>query len=88
MKLLLFLLFVGLLIYLFFYEPSKKERERVRKQSPGPHQPRRLVRDPVCNLYLPEEDAIKLSWKGQTYYFCSEECKRKFIENERKGRVN
>ncbi len=88
MKLLLFLLLIGLLIYLFFYEPPKKEKGRKEQRRPDPHQPKRLVRDPVCNLYLPEEDAVKLNWKGQVYYFCSEECKRKFIENEGKGRVN
>lgn len=39
-------------------------------------------RDPVCNMELGEENAAGQSQhQGQTYYFCSEECKEKFDQN-------
>ena len=39
-----------------------------------------MVKDEVCNTYLPREDAIRLVYKGKEYFFCSEECKRKFLQ--------
>jgi uncharacterized protein len=43
-----------------------------------------LVEDPVCHTYCPKNEALMASMDGKSYYFCSEECKRKFIEM-RKG---
>lgn len=38
--------------------------------------------DPVCGMQIEEEDAAGRSeYKGKTYYFCAEDCKRKFGEN-------
>jgi hypothetical protein len=36
----------------------------------------RLVKDPVCGTYVPEQTALRANDK----FFCSEECRRKFIE--------
>jgi Cu+-exporting ATPase len=36
-------------------------------------------KDPVCKMDVqPEKAADKSQHKGQTYYFCSSECKREF----------
>lgn len=32
--------------------------------------------DPVCNMSTAGE--IAFDWKGRTYFFCSDHCKRKF----------
>ncbi len=40
----------------------------------------RMKRDPVCNLLVDEKVASTLKREGKTFYFCGEECKRKFIE--------
>ncbi len=38
--------------------------------------------DPVCNMEINEADAAATSqYNGQTYYFCSEGCKRQFDQN-------
>ena len=38
--------------------------------------------DPVCKMQVDEETAAGSSeYEGQTYYFCSEVCKRTFDEN-------
>ena len=38
-----------------------------------------MVRDPVCNMEINEEEAeCFLEYQEQTYYFCSEGCKREF----------
>ena len=35
--------------------------------------------DPVCGMHVdPKEAADKSSYQGQTYYFCSQECRQEF----------
>lgn len=43
-----------------------------------------MVKDLVCGMEVDEQKAIKLEEYGKTYFFCSEYCKNKFIENEKK----
>ncbi len=35
--------------------------------------------DPVCGMFVEKEDAIESTFEGQKYYFCSEECRRRFL---------
>ena len=37
-----------------------------------------MARDPVCNMSVDEKTAIKKVIKGRVYYFCSEDCAKKF----------
>ncbi|HET9480846.1 MAG TPA: hypothetical protein VFP98_03750 [Candidatus Polarisedimenticolia bacterium] len=39
----------------------------------------RMVRDRVCNTFLPREKALSLVSSGQTHYFCSEECRSRYL---------
>jgi alkyl hydroperoxide reductase subunit F len=39
-----------------------------------------MEKDPVCNMDVREEEAITFECDGITYYFCSEGCKEKFIQ--------
>jgi YHS domain-containing protein len=36
------------------------------------------VMDPQCGKPVDPDKAIRLSWEGKTYFFCSESCKAKF----------
>ena len=38
------------------------------------------VRDPVCGVYLPQDDAIVGTLDGKRHYFCSMACLEKFRE--------
>lgn len=39
-----------------------------------------MTHDPVCGLPVEaEEGAPSFEFRGETYYFCSQICKRKFI---------
>ncbi|MFQ6074960.1 MAG: alpha-glucan family phosphorylase [Candidatus Bathyarchaeia archaeon] len=43
-----------------------------------------LIRDPVCGMPLDKETAeFKAEVRRRTYYFCSEYCRRAFLEGER-----
>ncbi len=41
-----------------------------------------MVKDEVCNTYLPKEDALKEIAEGKEYFFCSKECRQKFLESK------
>lgn len=54
--------------------------------NPAPSQPRRpsvqaggeLKRDPVCGTFISTTTALQKKVGKEVYYFCSEECLRKF----------
>lgn len=39
-----------------------------------------MKKDPVCNMDVSEDGAIRAECDGQTYYFCSEGCREKFLK--------
>ena len=44
-----------------------------------------MARDPVCGMEVDEKKAVaRTSYKGRTYYFCAEACKRAFEKNPEK----
>ncbi len=47
-----------------------------------------MIKDPYCEAYFPKRNAVHLNFDGQDLYFCSAECKDKYItarsENESK----
>jgi YHS domain-containing protein len=49
---------------------------------------RKLVRDPVCGMHLAEGLAITQRQGGQMVYFCSEECREKFVGTPKKFAAN
>ncbi len=80
MSFLIFLIIVLYLFYLLFLKPSYKTKKTRREGSPSPGV-KRLVKDPVCGVYIQEDMAVKLYYKGQTYYFCSKECRDEFLKS-------
>ncbi len=80
----LFFLFLGgyilYLVYKFLTEPLNKEKEGKKSEVIKGD----LVKDPFCGIFLPKDHAIKLEYKGETFYFCSENCKTKFLEEKNK----
>jgi YHS domain-containing protein len=41
-----------------------------------------MVRDPVCDTYIPRREAVSRVIGGQEYFFCSETCAKKFLEEK------
>jgi YHS domain-containing protein len=41
--------------------------------------PNNMVKDPVCGMYMDSRLAVRLENRKQSYYFCSEECKDKYL---------
>ncbi len=39
-----------------------------------------MVRDRICNTFLPRAQALHLRRGGEDHFFCSETCRAKFLE--------
>ncbi len=71
MKYLLMVL-IGLLL-LRSLIPRKKLKRKEGRDRAEP-----LNKDPVCGIYVAESEAFSLRAGGETYYFCSKDCMRRF----------
>jgi len=38
-----------------------------------------MVKDPNCQTYIPRRDAVQAEQNGETYYFCSRECRDTYL---------
>jgi len=73
------LLLVGYLIYRFFRRFLSPPN--TPKRTAPPEIQDEMVQDPVCKIYLPKRQALILNSANRMhYYFCSKECRKKFIE--------
>lgn len=43
-----------------------------------------MIKDPVCEVYFPKKDGIYLNNNGNEIYFCSKECRDKFLDLQSK----
>jgi len=43
-----------------------------------------MVKDPVCELYIPRRNSIYVKIDGEDFYFCSKECRNKFLASRLK----
>jgi len=78
---LLIWLIVGFLVYTVF----QMIRQALSKPSGTPPEKtgrgEEMVRDPACGIYVPRNDAVKTEIKGKARYFCSPECRDKYLEH-------
>jgi YHS domain-containing protein len=47
--------------------------------------PNNMVKDPVCGMYMDARLAVRLENRKEAFYFCSEECKNKYLGDTAKG---
>lgn len=38
-----------------------------------------MIKDPFCEAYFPQRNAVNLEINGNVYYFCSKACRDKFV---------
>jgi YHS domain-containing protein len=76
MLLWLLLIYIGYRIVVALVGGKKKE---VSDDARGP-EATTTHRDPVCGLYVSEEDAVVGRLDGERHYFCSMKCLEKFRE--------
>jgi|UniRef100_A0A7C3ZCS3 YHS domain-containing protein len=79
----LFRLILGLILGYVAYRVVRRIKEAFNlsgqsPQAPKVPQPDVLVQDPVCQTFIPRQEALKFTKDGQDYFFCSEGCLKRF----------
>jgi YHS domain-containing protein len=75
----LFFLIAAYVIYLFLRILLVPRRPSGRAAN-RPNTSGVMVKDETCNTYLSREEAIVERVEGKDYYFCSQDCRLKFLE--------
>ena len=79
------LILAGLIFLLFRMVRSLFTPSRPRRQ-PSQTGPREnaaisdMVQDPHCGVYVSKSEAVPVRTRDGTLYFCSEECRNKYLE--------
>ena len=76
-----FILFI--ILFLIFYYALRlliKDMFSLRKKVNHSSEPEELVQDPCCQTYVPKRSAMKKKIAGRLYYFCSQECLKKYFK--------
>ena len=72
---------VVFLVWLFrrllgaFLGSAKTNKEKTGSEADSNH----MVKDPVCGMYMDSRLAFRLENRREEFYFCSEDCKRKYL---------
>lgn len=64
---------------LFSPQQASRQKQGARGNRGGQDDVTELVRDKVCNTFLPKSKALELTAAGGTRYFCSRECRSTFL---------
>ena len=76
MRQIIILILLSLIVYMIkklFRQPPS-----VKKTTSEGQTGENMVKDPVCNIYIPESAAVKKVIEGKTFYFCSNKCAEEF----------
>ena len=67
----------------FFLGDSRGKRAKGNSEGSSSH----MVKDPVCGMYMDSRLAVRLEGTGGESYFCSEECRKKYLHNSSDSRA-
>ncbi|MBQ9106175.1 MAG: YHS domain-containing protein [Mailhella sp.] len=68
-------------LYRLFMNDNKKKAEKEAQQKKKRVDSGEMVKDPVCGTYVEKDSAITVRNGEQTLYFCSYECRQKYIDS-------
>ena len=79
---LLRLFLIAVIVYLLYrwLWPSKRRGAAKAGDRATVGKIEEMKKDPICGTYVPESQALTMKSDKQTYFFCSETCKKKFAE--------
>lgn len=83
-KLLMLAVLIGAVVLLFRLKKKdggKKEKDAVK----GEPNALEMKEDPICKSYVEDTTNYKVKLYDDIYYFCSQECKDKFINQKKSG---
>lgn len=67
-------------LYRLFMNDSKKKAEKEAEAKKKRMESGEMAQDPVCGTYVEKSNAITVRNGDQTLYFCSYECRQKYID--------
>jgi YHS domain-containing protein len=79
-----------IIIFLFFYLVFRVIRYVMGQGAilpgPGPGGPlgeidNIMIQDPYCHIYFQKKEGVHLRHKGKDLYFCSVECRNKYLDS-------
>lgn len=73
------LLLVIIVLVLAVFKRFSKQDTRAIKEETVDNKPVEMKEDPVCGTFVEEVTKHKVKYYDKVYYFCSDECKQKFI---------
>jgi uncharacterized protein len=71
-------IFVAVLFWWFSISRKKSPKATEAGANPG-NGASRMVKDPMCGMYMDARLAIRMDSRKEAVYFCSEECKKKYM---------
>lgn len=74
----------AILIYATFMLFKNTKRLAGKKETKSDSTPVELVKDPICETFVQKDTPYKVKYYDNFYFFCSEECREKFIEKNKK----
>lgn len=88
-KLILFLVGVYVLYKLIandWFKKLKKREEEEKRETERGVEAGEMAKDPECGVYVPIDQAITVRNGDEIYYFCSYDCRDKFLNRLGAGR--
>ena len=84
LRILLITLLTFIVVKLVFWVVSyvRMSQRDLQDKSDAP-QVNQLVKDPVCGVYIAISEAETLPTKKGSLYFCSNECRQKFLDGQK-----
>lgn len=75
------------LVLTLFKRFSRQENKSEGERKAAEESAVEMKQDPVCGTFVDETTKYKVKYYDKIYYFCSDECKQKFIEQKRSENV-
>lgn len=84
LRIVILIILFYILYRLIVSKPGKRERSRGGNEPFRGTQPHDILEeDPVCHLCIPRRQAITVNSGGETFYFCSNACRKRFLEQQK-----
>lgn len=77
-RIILYAIFAYFISKVFRFVLAKGKKTISTSGSPSKKLSGVMVKDEICQTYLPKEDAIREIKEGKKHFFCSKECQNKF----------
>lgn len=78
------ILFTAFLVFATFMLFRNSKKLPWKKGDKSGNTPVELVKDPICETFIERDTLYKVKYYDNYYYFCSEECREKFINQMKK----